>query len=143
MKILFLKIKDLTEKLYLIIYQLALVFTILFYVVLKAATGHKFVVTSEEKVYSIILFLSFVLSGYYKERKKHNTIFDISMRYLLLVFLIATLIFSIQFLYFTFTFDYGFNEELIFILLIFFLLPIIFTWCNLYFIKNLIKELKK
>lgn len=143
MKKLFFKINNLTEKLYLIIYQITIVFTLFFYVVIKGASGHQFIITNEEKGYSLLLFLAFLLSGFYKERRRFNRSVKKLILYLLLLFSIVTFGMSIYFLYFTFTFDYGFSVELIFVFFVFFLLPMLFTWCNFYLIRNIIKELKK
>lgn len=138
-----LKFLNLTEKLHLIFYQVALVFALFFYVVLKGATGHKFVITNEEIFYSVILFLAFVISGLFKENKKLGKKTNRFILYLFLFFSAATFLMSLYYLYFTFTFDYGFNEQLFFILIFFFLIPIIFTWCNFYIIKKVLKEIKK
>lgn len=138
-----LKIKEFFLKSYLTIYMITIIFAMLFYIVLKGATGHKFVISNEEKIYSLLLLLAFVLSGFYKERKRFFKIFNKVIVYMLLPFSIITFGMSLYFLYFTFTFDYGFWENAIMITSIFFILPIIFTWCNFYLIKNLIKELRK
>ena len=124
------------------IYMITIAFSIFFYALLKGATGHKFVISNEEKVYSLLSLLAFVLCGFYKERKKFGKKGSIIILYAFLPFSVVTFGMSLYFLYFTFTFDYGFNEGLIFILLVLFLLPIIFTWCNFYLIKNIIEELK-
>ncbi|PQJ80502.1 hypothetical protein [Polaribacter porphyrae] len=138
MKKIILKINNLTEKLHLIIYQITIAFTLFFYFVLKGATGHKFVITSEEVIYSILILLAFIFSGLYEERGKFGQSFNKVISCLLLIFAILTFVMALYYLYFTFTFDYGFKEELIF-----FLLPILFTWCNFYLIKKIIKELRK
>ena len=137
------KINNLTEKLHLIIYQVTIAFSLFFYFVLKGATGHKFVITNEEKIYSLTVFIAFILSGLYKEREKFGNFFYRIISYLLLIFAFLTFAMSLYFLFYTFTFDYGFKEDIIFILLVFFLLPIIFVWCNFYLIKKVVKELAK
>ena len=59
-----LKFLNLTEKFYLIIYQITIPFILFFTFVLKGASGHKITITNEEVVYSSLLFLAFVLSGF-------------------------------------------------------------------------------
>lgn len=49
---------------------------------------------------------------------------------------------SLYYLFFTFTFDYGFKDEVFFILIYFFFIPILFTWCNLYIIKKVLREIR-
>ena len=137
------KIKDLSEKLHLIVYQLIIVFVILFYVVLKGATGHKFVVTNEEKIYFTLLLLTFVLSIFYKVREKFGKKISKIILWMLIIFAILTFGMAIYFFYFSITFDYEFWENAIIITSIFFILPIIFIWCNLYLIRKIINELKK
>lgn len=138
-----LKINKITEKAHLIIYQIVIVFALFFYFLLKGATGHKFVITGEEIFYSAILFLAFVLSGLVKENKKLGEKTNKAILYLFLVFSIATFGMSVYFLYFSITFDYGFWENPIMISITGFILPIVFTWCNFYIIKKIIKELRK
>lgn len=138
-----LKIINLTEKLHLIVYQVTIAFSLFFYFVLKGATGHKFVITNEEIFYSIILFLAFVLSGLFKENKNLGVKTNKLILYLLLFFSTITLGMTLYFLYYTFTFNYGFDSGIIFILMTFFLLPIVFSWCNFYLIKKIVKGLAK
>ena len=140
---LFLKINYLTKKLYLIIYQITIAFTLLFYVVLKGATGHKFIISNEEILYSLLLFSAFILCGFYKEKERFGENFNKVILYLLLVLSIITFGIAVYFLYFSITFDYEFWESPIMITITGFLLPIIFTWCNFYLIKKVIKELRK
>lgn len=140
---LILKINKITEKVHLILYQVTIAFALFFYFLLKGATGHKFVITSEEIFYLAILFLAFVLSGLVKENKKLGEKTNKAILYLFLVFSIATFGMSVYFLYFSITFDYGFWENPIMISITGFILPIVFTWCNFYIIKKIIKELRK
>lgn len=135
-----LKFLNLTEKLHLIIYQMTIVFTLFFVVVVSGASIHRFVMSIEEKTYAIVLVLSFLFSLCYKFREKKNTIFDKVLYCFLLLTSIMTLLMCCQLLYFAFTFEYGFNVEIFFF---FFLLPIIFTWCNFYLIKIIIKKIRK
>ncbi|MCL7753747.1 hypothetical protein [Polaribacter sp. Z022] len=134
------KFLKLTEKLYLIIYQFTIPAVLFFTFLLKGASGHKIVITNEEIVYTIILLFSFLFSGLFKEKDKFSGAFKKVILYSLLLFALLTFLMSIYFLYFTFTFDYGFTVE---VLLIFFVIPIIFTWCNYYLIKKVIQELRK
>ena len=115
-------------------------FSLFFYFVLKGATGHKFVITNEEKVYSLLIFLAFICTGLYKERAKFGEKFSKTISYLLLISAFLTFVMVLYFLYFTFTFNYEFHIEILFF---FFFLPIIFIWCNFYLIKKLVKELRK
>lgn len=139
----FLKSNIFTKNFYLSFYQTTIVFVLFFYVVLKLASGHKFILSNEDKVYSLVMFLAFIICGLYKKRDEFGGVFNKVILYLFLTFASITFLMSLYFLYFTFTFNYGFDDGLIFILLIFFLLPILFTMCNFYLIKEVIKELIK
>ena len=88
---------DLTEKIHLIVYQLTICFALFFYTILKFASGHKFKITNEELIYSIILLLAFLFSGIYKERLKFSKKFNKAILYLLLVFAFMTFFISLYF----------------------------------------------
>ena len=137
------KFLNLTEKFHLIIYQLVIAFALFFYGALKGATGHKFIITNEEKIYYFISFSVVILSILYSKSERFNQKLKKSILYVFLTLTLVTLFISVYFLYFTFTFNYGFDESAIFIIMIFFLLPIIFTWCNFYLIKDIIKNLRE
>lgn len=128
----------LTEKIHLIIYQITLGFAAFFYLLMKGATGHKFIITNEEIIYFIILFSAFVVSGFYKETKRFSKNFNIVVLYLFLVFTLLTFAISLYFLYFSFNFDYEYS---IMVFFLFYLVPIIFSWCNFYLIKKIIKKI--
>lgn len=142
LKKLFFKINYLTEKLYLIIYQITIVFTLLFYTLIKGASGHQFKITNEEITYFLLLFLAFVLTGFYKEKESFSSFFNKIILYLLLVFSVVTFGIALYFFYFSITFDYEFWESPIMIITIFLILPIIFIWCNFYLIKKIIKKIR-
>ena len=124
-----LKFLNLTERFYLIIYQITIPFILFFTFVLKGASGHKITITNEEVVYSSLLFLAFVLSGFYKERRNFSRKINKVILYLLLFLSIVTFGMSFCFLYFTFTFDYGFSVELIFVFFCF-----LFATNNIYLV---------
>ena len=142
MKKLVSKFLILTEKLHLIVYQLTLVFVLFFYTLLKFASGHQFIITNEDIIYSVILFLSFILCGLYKKRLEFGSKTKKTILYFFLVFAFITLGISLYFLCNSINFDYEFWESPIMILFVGFILPILFTWFNFYIIKNIIQELK-
>lgn len=139
-----LKINNLTEKIYFIFYQTTIVFALFFYAVLKLVSGHKFMITNEEKVYSAILFIAFILSGFYKQSVKFSEKVNKVILYLFLFFAIFTFGMALYFLYFSITFEYGFWENPIIISITGFIMPILFIWFNYFLIiKNLKKAILK
>jgi RsiW-degrading membrane proteinase PrsW (M82 family) len=138
-----LKFLNLTEKLYLHIYQIAIVLVVFFYALLKGATGHQFIISIEEKMYFLLLFFAFVLSGFYKERKRFGKKNNKVILWMFLVFSIITFVITFCFFFFSITFNYKFWESPIIISLTGFVLPILFIWCNFYLIRNIVKELVK
>lgn len=95
---------------------------------------------------SVFRFMNKILSKFLNLTEKlHLIIYQIVIVFALFFYFLmkgATFLMSLYYLFFTFTFDYGFKDEVFFILIYFFFIPILFTWCNLYIIKKVLREIR-
>lgn len=131
------------ERSHLPVYLILFGFWGVFHIILKLASGHQFYVTSSEKLYFLLYVVVFFLAYVYKLRLKLPQVIKNIVLYLFLIASLATFILGLIGIFYIITFDFGYREELMTIIILFYIIPILFLLANFFLIKSIYEEVTR